>query len=44
MLGSGVATAAIIPAANNAETKTFFINMFNSPEIAIRNICNGMAA
>ncbi len=35
--------AAIIPAANNAETKTFFINMFYSPEMAIQNSYNGMA-
>jgi hypothetical protein len=31
-LGSGIATAPIIPAANNAETKTLFTDMFHSPK------------
>jgi hypothetical protein len=32
MLVCGIAAAPSMPAANSAETKTFFVNIFYSPE------------
>jgi hypothetical protein len=31
MAGSGIAAPPNMPAANNADTKTFFVNIFYSP-------------